>query len=97
MIVKGKMTSVNYPTTNSYNGTSFVPTAGPTYTYSFDAMRRPTGLTDQSSNTIVNNVTYNAANQRLTFYTEISRLHRKRIQRHLSRPGPGYVLIPGIW
>ncbi len=33
-------------------------------------MHRPTGLTDQNSNTIVNNVTYNAANQLLTFNNE---------------------------
>ncbi len=33
-------------------------------------MHRPVGLTDQNSNTLVNNVTYNAANQLLTFNNE---------------------------
>ena len=67
---EGQMTSVKYPPTASYNGMAIVYTDGPTYTYSFDAMHRPTGLTDQNSNTIVNNVTYNAANKLLTFNTE---------------------------
>jgi RHS repeat-associated protein len=63
---EGKMTSVNYPSTFSYNsGGQLVTTPGSTYTYSFDAMYRPTGLTDQSNNTDVSNVTYNAANQLL--------------------------------
>src|ERR1035441_182418 len=64
---EGKVLSVNYPTTYSWNsGTSqLVPTTGPTYTYAFDSMMRPTGLTDQSNNTDVSNVTYNAANQLL--------------------------------
>jgi RHS repeat-associated protein len=66
------MTSVNYPETWSWQGQNgpLVSTPGPTYTYSFDAMYRPTGLTDQNSNTVVNNVTYNAANQLSTFNTE---------------------------
>src|ERR1039457_4422236 len=69
---EGKMTSVNYPETWSWQGQNgpLVSTPGPTYTYSFDAMYRPTGLTDQNSNTVVNNVTYNAANQLSTFNTE---------------------------
>ena len=67
---EGKMTSVNYPSTYAWNGTQFVTTSGPTYTYSFDAMYRPMGLTDQNNNTIVNSVSYNAANQLLTFNTE---------------------------
>jgi RHS repeat-associated protein len=67
---EGKVLSVNYPQTYSWNGTGVVQTAGNTYTYSFDSMMRPTGLTDQNSNTLVSNVTYNAANQLLTFNTE---------------------------
>jgi hypothetical protein len=59
---EGKMTSVNYSSTWSYNGSNLVSATGPTYTYSFDAMSRPTGLTDQNSNTIVNNHSRNAAN-----------------------------------
>ncbi len=54
----------------SFNGTNTVLNPGHTYTYSFDAMIRPTGLKDQNNNTLVNNVTYNAANQLLTFNTE---------------------------
>ena len=67
---EGKMTSVNYPSTSAWNGNGLTQTSGPAYTYSFDAMYRPTGLKDQNSNTIVNNVSYNAANQLLTFNTE---------------------------
>ena len=67
---EGKILSVSYPETWAWNGTAWCQTAGPTYTYSFDAMYRPTGLKDQNSNTIVNNVSYNAANQLLTFNTE---------------------------
>jgi YD repeat-containing protein len=69
---EGKTTSVNYPETWAWSnsGDDLVPTAGPTYTYSFDAMDRPTGLKDQNNNTVVNNVSYNAANQLLTFNTE---------------------------
>jgi hypothetical protein len=62
--------SVSYPSTSAWNGSGLTQTSGPKYTYSFDAMRRPTGLTDQNNNTVVNNVTYNAANQLLTFNTE---------------------------
>jgi YD repeat-containing protein len=64
--IEGKATSVNYPSTYSYNPSGqLVTTPGPKYTYSFDSMDRPTGLTDQSNNTDVSNVTYNAANQLL--------------------------------
>jgi RHS repeat-associated protein len=58
---EGKMTSVNYPTTYSWNGTSLVPSAGPAYTYSFDAMSRPTGLTDQNNYAAVSGVVYGGA------------------------------------
>jgi RHS repeat-associated protein len=67
---EGKVLSVNYPATNSWNGTQLVKTNGPTYTYAFDSMYRPTGLKDQNNNTVVNNVSYNAANQLSTFNTE---------------------------
>ncbi len=60
---EGKMTSVNYPTTYSWNGSQLVASTGPTYTYSFDAMDRPTGLKDQNNATAVSNVSYNPANQ----------------------------------
>src|SRR5271170_1911535 len=49
--VEGKMTSVNYPSTFSYNQSGqLITTTGPKYTYSFDSMDRPTGLTDQYNN-----------------------------------------------
>jgi RHS repeat-associated protein len=64
--IEGKATSVQYPSTYSYNPSGqLVTTPGPKYTYSFDSMDRPTGLTDQSNTTDVSNVTYNAANQLL--------------------------------
>jgi RHS repeat-associated protein len=47
---EGKMTSVSYPN------------AGPTYTYSFDNMSRPTGLTDQNNYAAVSGVQYGGAN-----------------------------------
>ncbi len=64
--IEGRVTSVNYPTTYSWNGSQLVASGGPTYTYSFDAMDRPTGLKDQSNNTAVSNVSYNPANQLLS-------------------------------
>jgi len=64
---EGRTTAVTYPSTFSYtqSGTK-TTTTGPKYTYSFDAMDRPIGMTDQNNNTDVSNVTYNAANQFLT-------------------------------
>jgi RHS repeat-associated protein len=62
---EGKNTSVTYPTTYTWNGSALVPTAGPVYTYSFDSMHRPSGLTDQNNNVDVSGVQYNAANQYL--------------------------------
>ena len=41
------------------------PVAGPSYTYSFDAMGRPTGLTNESSVAVVGGVQYGAANELL--------------------------------
>ena len=41
------------------------PTAGPSYNYSYDSMSRLSGMTSGST-TVVNNVSYNAANQLLT-------------------------------
>jgi RHS repeat-associated protein len=67
---EGKVLSVSYPSTSAWNGSGLTQTAGPAYTYSFDAMYRPTGLKDQNNNAIVNNVSDNAANQLLTFNTE---------------------------
>ncbi len=63
--VEGKITSLNYPTTYAWNGSALVGTSGPTYTYSFDAMDRATGLKDQNNSTAVSGVQYNAANQYL--------------------------------
>jgi YD repeat-containing protein len=60
---EGKMTSVNYPTTYSWNGSQLVPATGPTHTTSFDAMSRPSSMVDQTNTTKVNGITYNPANQ----------------------------------
>jgi RHS repeat-associated protein len=54
---EGKPTSVTYPTDVNNNT--------PSYNYSYDAMMRPQGMTDQSSNSVVSNVQYGAANQLL--------------------------------
>ena len=51
---EGKMTSVSYPN------------AGPTYTYSFDSMSRPIGLTDQNNYAAVSSVQYAPSNQMLS-------------------------------
>ena len=59
---EGKMTSVNYPTSYSFVYPNLVATAGPTYTYSFDSMSRPIGLTDQNSYAAVSNVQYGGTN-----------------------------------
>ncbi len=50
---EGKMVSMGYPT-------------GPSYTYSFDNMMRPSGMTDQSNIAVVNNVQYGPANELLS-------------------------------
>jgi RHS repeat-associated protein len=55
---EGKILSVQYPSTSAGSGSK--------YTYSFDSMYRPVGMTDQNSNTDVSNVTYNPANQLLS-------------------------------
>jgi RHS repeat-associated protein len=55
---EGKMTSVNYPTTYPFVSPNLVPTPGPTYTYSYDSMSRPTGLTDQNNYAAVSGVQY---------------------------------------
>jgi len=66
---EGKITSITYPDTVN---PSLVPEgknpyiAGPTYNYSYDSMYRLSGMTDSSNNTIVSNVSYNAANRLLT-------------------------------
>jgi RHS repeat-associated protein len=55
---EGKILSVQYPSTSAGSGSK--------YSYSFDSMYRPVGMTDQNSNTDVNSVTYNPANQLLS-------------------------------
>jgi hypothetical protein len=42
------------------------PTPGASYTYSYDSMYRLSGMQTSGGTTVVNNVTYNAANQLLT-------------------------------
>lgn len=54
--------SMSYPAT----GLSLWPVAGASYNYSFDSMNRLSGMKTSGGATIVNNVSYNAANQLLT-------------------------------
>ena len=56
---EGRMTSVQYP--QQPGGSALA-----TYTYGFDAMGRLNTMTDQSNNSLVSGVTYNAANKLLT-------------------------------
>jgi len=57
---EGKITAMTYPSTVSQNTT----TPGASYNYSYDSMYRLSGMTSGST-TVVNNVSYNAANQLL--------------------------------
>ena len=66
------MTSVNYPTTDLYVYPNVVATGGPTYTYSFDTMSRPLGLTDQNNHAAVSGVQYGGANAPPTAMSSIS-------------------------
>jgi RHS repeat-associated protein len=59
---EGKVTAMTYPSTINGAGAS-VP--GASYNYAYDSMYRLNGMTDSSNNTIVNGVSYNAANQLL--------------------------------
>ena len=59
---EGAMNSITYPSTVSLNS----PSPGPTYNYSYDSMYRLNGMTDGNNNTIVSNVSYDAANQLLS-------------------------------
>src|SRR5579884_2094059 len=54
---EGGIASVSYPATYPY-GPSNGSSPGPSYTYSFDVMARPSGLTDQNNTSIVNTVSY---------------------------------------
>ncbi len=60
--VEGGITSITYPST----GPSNAPVAGASYNYSYDSMYRLAGMTTSTGSTVVNSVTYNAANQLLT-------------------------------
>jgi len=55
---EGKISSMTYPSTVSGSTT----TPGPSYNYSYDSMYRLSGMTSGST-TVVNGVSYNAANQ----------------------------------
>jgi RHS repeat-associated protein len=59
--VEGEINSMSYPGTGWTTGL----TPGPSYNYSYDSMYRLSGMT-QSGTALVNNVSYNAANQLLT-------------------------------
>jgi RHS repeat-associated protein len=59
---EGKLTAITYPSTDNGSGTS-VP--GASYNYSYDSMYRLSGMTTSGGTTVVNGVSYNAANQLL--------------------------------
>ncbi len=59
---EGKLTAMTYPSTDNGSGTS-VP--GASYNYSYDSMYRLSGMTTSGGTTVVNGVSYNAANQLL--------------------------------
>jgi hypothetical protein len=59
---EGGMLTMSYPSTMS----SLTSSPGASYIYTYDSMYRLSGMTDSNHNTIVNNVSYNAANQLLT-------------------------------
>ncbi len=65
---EGSVASTTYPTTYAVNANgALTGTAGPAYTYSFDSLYRPSGLTTTVGNsTIVSGVTYGPANQLLS-------------------------------
>jgi len=68
---EGELTQMWYPTTVGYGpgGAPETSTRGPIYNYSYDSMYRLSGMTMEDPNnnitTVVNNVSYNAANQLL--------------------------------
>src|SRR5689334_22003982 len=64
---EGRMTSVTYPNTTQLSG-DYYPVqqaiVGPTYSYGFDSMHRPSTLTDQmTAAQVVGGVQYGAANE----------------------------------
>ena len=59
---EGGITSITYPST----GPSNAPVAGASYNCSYDSMYRLAGMTTSTGTTVVNGVSYNAANQLLT-------------------------------
>jgi hypothetical protein len=58
--LEGQLSSVTYPT-DGYGTT-------PQFTYQFDPMMRPSGMTDQTNFSVVNNVTYGPANELTHIY-----------------------------
>jgi hypothetical protein len=69
---EGKLTSFTYPTyTNDSFNSNGTPLGigsypGASYNYSYDSMYRPNGMTTSAGATVVNGVSYNAANRLLT-------------------------------
>ncbi len=63
---EGKITAMTYPTTTpNYTGGMPNNVTGASYNYSYDSMYRLAGMTTSGSTTVVNGVSYNAANQLL--------------------------------
>ena len=71
----GNLTAVQYPFAQWANGA--VVTAGPQYSYTYDAMNRASGMTGPNSQTLVSSVSYNPANQ-------ILQLNRRRSPKRAS-------------
>ena len=64
---QGEVTAMTYPgTTPGYTNGVPINVTGASYNYSYDTMYRLAGMTDSGSNTIVSNVSYDAANRLLT-------------------------------
>lgn len=89
---EGENTLVSYPSTFTVSGLrQQVPTAGPTYTYLFDTMSRPVGLTDQNSATLVSGVSYRWANELpgIAYLRNIeTRTYNNRLQlTNITAPG----------
>jgi len=79
------MISMSYPSTMSFT----TSTPGPSYNYSYDSMFRLSGMT-QSSTTIVNNVSYNLANQMLTMnYSGVSESRSYNVLNQLTNISVG--------
>jgi RHS repeat-associated protein len=61
----GTLNQITYPNTYTLNGPSCASTPGPTFTYAYDTLERPAGVTDASQASWVKNISYGPANELL--------------------------------